>query len=224
MALLRSCERRPQNCRARTGKSLREITQIPARNPHLPECCLPDKERCNQLLPKGKKKINPTFFSYTSFPLTSFPLFNSSSVFSVWPFFYCAELLHSAGSCYSASRQGSGRLKVSLEQSPSNVVHCARFSSAAINPLPLLPATPGGGSPPGHASPRPVALGARSSRVIFLIYCHSYSNRNILLFHLNQYRVCFSLFFFKDIRLHNCLTAKLFRSTSRGRAVGSFWL
>lgn len=72
----------------------------------------PDKECCNQLLPKEKK---PNFFSYRLIcPLISLLLFNSSSAFSVWPFFYCAEHLHGAGSCYSESLRGSRRLKVSL--------------------------------------------------------------------------------------------------------------
>lgn len=132
----------------------------------------PIRECFNQLFPKGgqekkkregKKNLSHLFF----FPLISSLVLNSSSAFSVWLFFHCAELLHGAGSCYSESLQGSWRLKVSLEQSPPNVVHCAWFSSAVINPLPLLPATPGGGSTPGGIFPQPVMLRARSSWIIF---------------------------------------------------------
>jgi len=119
--------------------------------------------RQGMLQPAGTEGKKPNSFPYTLlFPfclyyfLTPAPLFRSDP-FSIVPSF--STVLAAA----IQSLQGSRRLKVSLEQSPPNVVHCARFSSAAINPLPLLPATPGGGSPPGGISPWPVMLRARSS-------------------------------------------------------------
>lgn len=129
----------------------------------------PIKECYNQLFPKGtkrKKRGEKKNLPHLLFPylFTSFEL--QLRFFALTLFPLCWASLQ-PGSCYSESLQGSWRLKVSLEQSPPNVVHCAWFSSAVINPLPLLPATPEGGSTPGGIFPRPVMLRARSSWIIF---------------------------------------------------------
>lgn len=114
----------------------------------------PNKECCNQLSPKAKK--SPTIFSLTLLSssylyhfLSPVPLFQSDPS-SIVPSF--SSVLAAA----IEGLQGSGGLKVSLEQSPPNAEHCTRLSSTVINPLPPPPAT----------------LGSFSSRTNIPLACH----------------------------------------------------
>lgn len=88
----------------------------------------PNKECCNQLSPKAKK--SPTIFSLTLLSssylyhfLSPVPLFQSDPS-SIVPSF--SSVLAAA----IEGLQGSGGLKVSLEQSPPNAEHCTRLSSS----------------------------------------------------------------------------------------------
>lgn len=172
-----------------------------------------------------QRKKPQLFLLHPYFPLISLLLFNSSSAFSVWPFFYCAELLHSAGSCYSVCKAAEGwRFYYSKALLMLCIVHGSAVQSLILS----------------HCSLPPLGEVLLQDAYRLGLSCWEPEASQIflnLLSQLQQQKHLTSLsksiqgfflfwvfFFLKDICLHNCFTAKLFKSTSRGRDVGWLWL